>query len=75
MSNFILFYGSGLFLGLGMIILKVAIPDLDSMFLIGMAGVIIVPLIKEAFNQLKTKKLLEKLKKQTGDLEEPKDSA
>lgn len=63
MKFFIIFYIAGLILTACLVALKVIYPDLDSMFLTGLAGVFIVPLVKEAFARLRQVDFLDSMKR------------
>ena len=63
MKYFLIFYISGLSVCLGLIILKIRYPELDNMLISGLAGVLAVPLIKEAFSRLRAKAFFNTLKR------------
>lgn len=63
LREFIIFYFAGLLLTVVLVVLKICYPELDSMLLTGLAGVLIVPLIKEAFSRLKSRDLLETIRR------------
>lgn len=62
MKFFLIFYIAGLALTVCLVALKIIYPDLDNMFLTGLAGVFIVPLVKEAFARLRQADFLQVIK-------------
>lgn len=63
MKFFLIFYSAGLVLTVCLVALKILYPDLDNMLITGLAGVFIVPLVKEAFARLRQTEFLTNMKR------------